>query len=402
MTSLLNQKTSIGDVITYICITFATYASLNENLNSIALFIAIPIAFCCCFLGYNTISNSKSIRVLLALYIWMCVSYVFAINIEAANAEIQKLVGCFILSYTMASLAQKKDLIPWLYIIYCLLLIFAWKYANENIINEIIFGEERLNDDTLNANHFAYYTFYATFCVYIIGDIVSSKWLKLVLNILFLGTIILSFYTAIFTASRQILIIQIPFFILLLLCRYIVNNKKNRNLKLIIILLFSIAIAYTYGQYGQSVYENSLLKSRTSSTDETDDRVIIAKEALILFEDHPIVGHGPGNARYVISRKVFTHNTFLELLVNGGIPALLIFSYLIIYYLKTQYRRWRITKNNQFLTFIIFGIFWFIYQFLYVFYVDIWLISFFILVTTHSNTFYNTLITTRHHITSKE
>ena len=401
MTSLLKQRASIGDVISYICIAFATYASLNENLNSIALFIAIPIAFCCCFLGYDTLRCSKSMRVLLVLYLWMCVSYVFAINIEAANAEMQKLIGCFILSYTMASLAQKRRLIPWLYIIYCLLLIFAWKYAKENIINDIIFGEERLNDDTLNANHFGYYTFYSTFCVYMIGEMVSSTWLKRVINLLFFGTIILGFYTAIFTASRQILIIQIPFFVLLLFFRYFYNQKQTGYFRIIIVLAFALMATYAYNQYGHKIYNNSLLKERNNDTDENDDRVIVAKEALELFGEHPITGHGPGNARYVISRQVFTHNTFLELLVNGGIPALLIFSYLVIYYLKTQYRRWRITKNKQFLIFIVFGVFWFIYQFLYVFYVDIWLISFFILVTTHSNTYYKNITTTRYHLISE-
>lgn len=363
---------------------------LYEELNSYALFMAIPIAFCFCFLSHDTLSENKHMRLLLLLYAWLCVSYVFTWNVAAANGEMRKVLGCFILSYVVASLAQRPKNIPWLYILYCVLLIFTWKYAYDNIIDDIIFGENRLSDDTLNANHLAYYTFYTTISIFILGDIISASWLRQIFRILFCGTLVLSFYTAIFTASRQILIIQIPLFIVLILYRYIVMNKTSAFMRISLVAI-SIGIAiYAYNQYGQSIYDDSLLKERSSTRIEDDDRMRIAKEALELSTERPIVGYGPGNAMYNISKHVFTHNTFLELLVNSGYVGMLIFVFMLFNFLKTQYNRLRQTRDKTYLIFLIFGLFWLVDQFFYVFYVDLWLISFFILVATHSDTYYKT------------
>jgi O-antigen ligase len=143
-----------------------------------------------------------------------------------------------------------------------------------------------------------------------------------------------------------------------------------------------------YNAEGAKVYDNSLLKERSSNKIEDDDRTRIALEAIELAKNEPIFGYGPGNAMHNISTKTFTHNTFLELLVNAGVIGVIIFTYLILYFLRTQYVRWSKTKDYMFLLYLIFGIFWAIDQFFYVLYTDLWLISFFILVATHSDTYY--------------
>ena len=383
-----NHNFSFSDIIAYFCIVFASYVALDEQLNSYALFMAIPVAFCICFLSYDTLSNNKSLKILLTLYIWLAFCSLFSLNSTAANAELQKVLGCFILSYTVASLAQKRVNIPWLYILYCLLLIFAWRYANEHIIDDIIFGEDRLNDDILNANHLAYYTFYVTISVYILGDIIKTSVIRRIFRILFWGTLVLSFYTAIFTASRQVMMIQIPLFFSLMVIRYLMNTDYSLWLRSVIILFGIIASIYLYNDQGASIYDNSLLQERSSTKVEDDDRARIAEEAIELAKEHPIVGYGPGNAMYNISTKHFTHNTFLELLVNSGIIGMAIFVWLIISFLKTQYQRWRETKDRLFFFFLIFGVFWTIDQVFYVFYADLWLISFFILISAHSDIYY--------------
>ena len=382
------NRISLTDILAYICIALSAMVALDEDMNTYALFLAIPTSFVLCFLTYNTLSQNKYLRILLAIYLWLCISYVFADNIAAANDEMRKILGCFILSYSVASLAQKPKAIPWLYILYCLLLVYAWKYASEHIIDDIVFGSERLNDDTLNANHLAYYTFYATICVYILGEIVSTSWIRHLFRILFWGTLVVSFYTAIFTASRQILIIQVPLFAVLIICRYMIQSRTSAIFKWLIIVASIIAAIYAYNHYYHKIYDDSLLQERSSNKVEDDDRTRIALEAIEISSERPILGYGPGNAMYNISTKTFTHNTFLELLVNGGIPCMLIFAYLVYTFLATQIRRWRKTRDKQYLTFTIFGLFWLVYQFFYVFYVDLWLISFFMLIATHSDTYY--------------
>lgn len=375
-------------MLAYICIALSAIVAFDEKWNTYALFVAIPASFVLCFLTYNTLSQNKYMRILLAIYLWLCVSYVFTDNVDAANDELRKILGCFILSYSVASLAQKPKAIPWIYIVYCLLLVYAWEYAREHIIDNIIFGSERLNDETLNANHLAYYTFYTTICVYILGEIVSTSWMRHLFRIIFLGTLILSFYTAIFTASRQILIIQVPLFAILIICRYIVQSRTSIIVKWLIIIFSIVTAIYIYNHYYYNIYDDSLLQERNSNNIEDDDRMRIALEALDISIERPLLGYGPGNAMYNISTKNITHNTFLELLVNGGVPCMLIFVYLVYTFLATQVRRWRETQDKQYLTFIIFGIFWLADQVFYVFYVDLWLISFFILIATHSDTYY--------------
>ena len=58
--------------------------------------------------------------------------------------------------------------------------------------------------------------------------------------------------------------------------------------------------------------------------------------------------------------------------------------------MKVQIRRYKKFKDKYFLVFGFFGLFYIIDGFFYVFYAQIWLISFFILVATHSDTYYKT------------
>lgn len=382
-----NEKFKILDILAYCCIVFASMVSLSDSLNTIALYIAIPASFMVCLLRYNAISKNKYIRILLLLYIWLCFCTILAEFYEPAVTELKRILGCFLLCYIVASLARNNRMLPWLYLVYFILLIFAWKYASENILNRITVGEERMNDDKLNANHFAYYTFYVTIATYILGDVLKGVFRKII-RIVFWGTIVLAFVTAIFTASRQVLLLQIPLYIMLIFLRYFVFAHKNNMVKLLFVAILGIGVFVLYNTYGAQMYGDSLLKQRSEVAAKDDIRMEIAKEALAIAIKRPIVGYGPGNSRFFISTGHVTHNTFLELLVNSGIIGFSIFLYIVFYFIKTQYTRWKLTKDRLFLTFLIFGIFWILDQCFYVFYTDLWLISFFVLVATHSDTYY--------------
>ena len=380
------KRVKITDIIAVCCIYFASIASLNEGLNSIALYIALPIATILCFLSYDTIRQNRYVRILLILYLWLCVCTGFAVNTSVALIELKRVLGCFMLSFCMASLANKPRLIPWLYGIYCVLLIFSWKYASENILTTIEFGEERLNDDKLNANTLAYYTFYTTVCIYTLGEILHGLWRK-IFRILLFGMIVVAFFTSIFTASRQVLIIHIPLFAILLWVRYFRGVKVSNIVPTFVLVISCLCIILPIAiDYIEPIYENSFLKERNEIEVKDDDRMVIVQEVIEKIPSKPIFGHGPGNARFYTSSGCMTHNTFLELGMNSGFPGILIFAHLILLNIRTQYRRWKITKDQFFLFLLIFTLFWLFYQMFYVFYFDMWLMSFFILVATHSNT----------------
>lgn len=381
------ERIRMLDILAYCCIVFAAMVSLSDSLNIIALYVAIPVSFVICFVSYNTLSKNKYLRILLTLYIWLCFSAILAEFYEPAIAELKRILGCFILSYAVASQAKNSRMIPWLYFVYFILLLFAWKYAGENILDEIIVGEERVNDEKLNANHLAYYTFYVTIAIYILGDILKG-FLRKIVRIGFCGTIVLAFVTAILTASRQVLILQIPLYFILVFVRYFISAKKNNMVRFAIVAILGIGLFFLYNNYGVQMYGDSLLKQRSEVEVKDDIRMEIAQEAIAIATESPIVGHGPGNSRFLISSRHITHNTFLELLVNSGIIGFIIFSYMLLYFIKIQYIRWKRTKDQLFLVFLIFGLFWIVDQLFYVFYFDLWLISFFVLVATHSDTYY--------------
>lgn len=383
--SVSNKKTRIevSDIISYLCIVFASFVCFSDELNPIALYGALPLAFLISFYKNNIIRKNIYMRIILILYLWICFSYPFAGDFELADREMRRVLGAFILIYTMGALAQKKHLLPWLYCIFIFLLINAWIYAMNNLFAMVEFGQERLSGLKLNANTLAYYTFYVTIAIFIIGEIISNylrKWFRIAL----FGMILISFVTAIYTGSRQVLILQVPLLGILLWDRYLRKSGKS-VLILIVVVVCSIGI---YIKYGQSVYENSTLKSRSEVKAKDDIRYHIITDCIELGIKEPLVGYGPGNSVANISTGHFAHNTFLELWVNTGIPGMLIFGYLIYKFIAIQYKRWRATKDRMFFTFLVFGLFWLFDQVFYVFYTDLWLMSFFMLVATHSEQYY--------------
>ena len=66
--------------------------------------------------------------------------------------------------------------------------------------------------------------------------------------------------------------------------------------------------------------------------------------------------------------------------------GLILYLYLIGKFLKNQWQYYRATKEIVYLAFLSFGIIYVFYNFFYVFYSDLWLMSFFLFVAHHSNT----------------
>ncbi len=379
-------KITISNIIALSCVAFAALVALNESLNSLALYVAIPVAFLISFLRYNVIQTNRYVRLLMILYLWVVFCYPFAEELQLAMLELKRIMGAFLLSYILGALAKTRKLIPWLYLIFILLLVMAWEYAKNNILMSIEFGDERLSDENLNANTLAYYTFYVTMAIYLLGEILKHQKVRSLFRVLFFGMFVLSFVTAVYTGSRQVLIIQIPLLASLIVVRYVRFSITHILVAVAVVLVALMA----YKQYGESIYESSTLKQRNEVTSSDDIRFKLVSECIDLGLQRPLLGYGPGNSVKQISTGHFAHNTFLELLVNCGFPGMFIFTYMILIFLKTQYRRWKATKDRMFLSFLLFGIFWTIDQMFYVFYTQLWLISFFILIATHSDMYYNT------------
>lgn len=381
---------SYGKLYTIIILALLYLAASvsGGDYNSIALYGLIPLAFALTFFYTSATKVNKYFNILVCLYLWVFFAALFTSDIEMSLVQIKQILGCVILCYVIAVNARDEKVVPWLYVIFLITYIVDINYAINNVIGVIDVGEERMEDDRMNANSLAYSTFYATFIVFIFGEIVSKKWLRGLFRLIFFGIIPLFLWIAYITASRQMMIIQIPLIAVLLFFRYWSFGGKYARTLFVLSLCFVFPILL---KYVMSIFEDSLLIERSEDI-EGDTRLVLIRETIEIGLKNPIVGVGPGCVQLYTTEQAFAHNTFLELFAGTGVMGMIIFVIMLWKYLVEQIRRYLVCRDRIFLYFVIFGIFFIIDQVFYVFYSSLYLISFFILVATHSETYYQNRI----------
>ena len=377
------------EILCIILLYFAASVSLIDSLNPLALYGAIPLSFLISLSVGNSLKTNNYLKRLLVLILWVAATYFSAVYVEEANNQMKNLLGVFVLSMTIANLSSDKRCVPWLYGVFIILLIQALVYANSHIMIEgFDTATDRLNDEKLNANTIAYYTFFVTVAIYELGNsfLIKSKVIASIFRLLFLAMYGVSFTVAILTGSRQVLVIQIPLLALLTFIRYIEGTSLKR--KLLFVLIAAIVCVASIGPITKS-YDNSYLKVRSETKAKDDVRALLLQDAIKVGCQHPILGVGPGNyVRYSFNRH-FSHCTYTELFANTGVIGALIYVSLILMFITSQWKRFWKYRDKTYLVFFVCGLIYLFDNFFYVFYVDLWLIGFFILLASHSETYFN-------------
>lgn len=378
-----SERFSIVSLISCIGLCLASALNIYPEYITIALYGIIPFCFCCSFFQSNNRRLPKELKQLLYLYMWIIVCIPFAEYPQDSTPEIPRIIGCFLVSYTICLLSNRKSSILFLYLIPICYLLTMWLYAYSHLFASVVMGEGRLSDETISSTHFAYFTFYSTYSVYILGEQLDGILRKLMRFFLFFMFPI-SFLTAMYSGSRQVLIIGFPFLLFLLYIRYKIFFKRNRLLTTII---FTTGLFFAIN-WAADLYEGSLLQTRNEISLEDDERPILLRESIQIGLSHPLFGVGPLNTQKFTSLRAMAHNSFAQIFSDTGFIGLFLFSYMIFYFIKMQWSRYKETNDSIFLSFFIFGIIWTFDQFFYVFYHSTWLISFFILVSVHSTSYY--------------
>lgn len=377
------------EILCIILLYFAASVSLIDSLNPLALYGAIPLSFLISLSVGNSLKTNNYLKRLLVLILWVAATYVSAVYVEEANNQMKNLLGVFVLSMTIANLSSDKRCVPWLYGVFIILLIQALVYANSHIMIEgFDTATDRLNDEKLNANTVAYYTFFVTFAIYELGNsfLIKNRVIANIFRLLFLAMYGVSFTVAILTGSRQVLIIQIPLLALLTFIRYIEGTSLKR--KLLFVLIAAVACVASIDPITKS-YDNSYLKVRSETKAKDDVRALLLQDAIKVGCQHPIMGVGPGNyVRYSFNRH-FSHCTYTELFANTGVIGALIYVSLVLMFITSQWKRFWKYRDKTYLVFLVCGLIYLFDNFFYVFYVDLWLIGFFILLASHSETYFN-------------
>lgn len=365
---------------------FWAVANVNDSLLPLSLYAAVPLSFILSFwCTEKSLFEDKYFKLFTIFLLWICLTWFFAENITTATNHLKRLLGVFFLSGAICNLATDKRNIPLLYFLYVFVFVMASYYAQTHILSiQFDIGTDRLDDDRLNANVLANYTFYATFALYIMGEILQSKLSVRVFRILFLLMIPLSFVIAILTASRQVLIIQVPIIAFLLYYRYIKHSTTKRKCGFIILAMIALLLSI---DTVSSTYDNSLLKKRTEYKVEDDGRYRVLEEAIDVGMAHPFFGVGPGNFYLFSTDHIFSHCSYTEVFANDGIIGLLIYLHIIGRFLYRQIKLYKKSNRQIYYSFIAFGVVFTLYNFFYVFYSDLCLMSFFLLVAKDSETY---------------
>ena len=382
-----DESLKLKDKVIIACMLFSGFAFfLPDSVNSIALYVAIPVAFLISLFGDSRKFDNHSFKTFLFLFVWLLFSTLWADYPDLAMIQNKQLLGVVLVSYIVGKNSYNKKMRPWMYGIWVAIFLSAVYHANTHIIPNIEVGQVRLSDAKLNANMMGYYTFYLTFAIFILGEeIQQSILIRRIFRLLFLGMIFVSYYVAIITASRQVLIIQIPLLTFLLYLRYI--KEVSYTYRFIFFILATVVIFFSRDIVADS-YNDSLLQKRNQQDVKEDSRSLLVKDAFRVGMEHFYIGVGNGNYIKYSESHHFSHNTYLELFANTGIIGLSIYLYMLISFLKLQYQRYKVTEDKQFLVFIMFFIVYSLYNFFYVFYPYQWLFAFFILVSSHSDSYF--------------
>lgn len=388
------NKQDISFYVSLFSLYFSVLVSFSEALNRIALYVLLPASFILTFLSYSRgslrLAPNSYFKILLYLYAWIAFTGLFAADRFLALSQLKQLLGCLIVCFLFSVHANSLDKISLLYITYLLGYLAIFYYVINHNLSVIDIETERVGDTGFNANEFAYFTFCFTFSVYIIAEIITSRILKRLLNVAFLLTIPLSVYAALLSASRQMLFIQIPLFVILLYLRYVYGASMMRKG---LFILLSIGIIYFSWTPIRARFENSYLIQRTAVSDINEEsRPQLMADAISVGMTHPIVGVGPGNYILYSFRKQFSHCSYTELFANDGLLGVILYIYLLFYFFITQIKRYREYRQKLFLVFGGFGFIYIIAQFFYVYYIAQWLIGFFFLVASHSETYYRVIL----------
>ena len=216
-----------GSTIALVLLYVFAALPVVSSFNHIALYVTIPGAALLSLFSIRDRRQSKYMKVLCFLFLWIVFTSFFSYDVELSFVWLRRVLAVFLLCFAVHQLTKNNEFIPWVYLTWVIMYISCLFYAQSVLItDQIDYTTDRLNDSNLNANTLAYYTFFTTYIVYYLGDV--SKKLKRLFRLSFLLTIPLSFYVALITASRQVLLIQVPLILFFLYIRYI---KESRGIK---------------------------------------------------------------------------------------------------------------------------------------------------------------------------
>lgn len=310
----------------------------------LSLYVAMPLIIVySIYRYYHVIIKSKYTLLYLFLIIWMLLSSMINYNSIVSIREMIPVVGSCFLSLSVYGIAYRNDKARIIFLSYIVLFIFLMfkNITREGFVSDFDYANEaeRVNNSILNANDFAYYSLYAIMSLRLFIQMLRIKIKPFILIVIYVICALVSFFVAMMVASRQVLIIQIPLIVLFIYIDFVKKDGLNRKLILLIIAIVIISILPSI----LDTYSHSYLAKRNEISFREDVRSELLSIAFVNGLDNPFFGLGLGADIY------FSHCTYTHLLERCGFPAAIIFVIIIFYAIIDQYKRYRRTRELNFL-----------------------------------------------------
>ena len=146
-------------------------------------------------------------------------------------------------------------------------------------------------------------------------------------------------------------------------------NKAKRKYYIISLFIVFLSSILLYGSGGSRVIDKNYNILNIESDESLNQRLNFYEIAFDLFREKPLIGHGVGSWKYesigykksennTVLIPYYTHNDFLQILVETGIIGLGIFSLIILYLLNCIFKL--LKRDKDISVFIILFIFFFL------------------------------------------
>lgn len=308
---------------------------------------------------WNVILKSDYWKPYLLLIIWMFLSSVFNENSKESLNIMISVTATFLLSFSVYSLSQKganARLISLGFICLFVAILYATVTSgNFHASFDYSSEAERRGNTEMNSNQYAYFSLFAIMAFRILlGNNITRRPLLRVVSYFVWGA--LAFFVALLTASRQVLILEVP---VLLFYLYIDFWKGSTSFKRFGIFLLVIMIIFLYMPQVLDLYNNSYLSVRSNQNLQEDARTYLLLLGFQQGCENPLIGLGYG------ADVEFTHCTYTHILARCGFPAFILYVYIVLHAIRQQYSRYRETSNNYFFLLLFLCIVFFIANFFY-------------------------------------
>ena len=361
------SKTLLGIFIIFV-IVFLNALGPFFQLQQIATMGLLPILAGIAFLydGKSIHTKNKEFIIFLMILLLSFTTIYYFKGFDEFTTTLSSLFGAVVAAYIAIGLTKKVDFSLFFHIgyIFSILTLFIIMIINGNISANFASAIDFRDRFMLNANAYSYFCIFANFSLFYL-------YLKFKNKLLFLSTLILPllFLVIAFTTQSRaglLLITTINICFWLFINKPINPSKFRKITRKFVIILALIILGFQF----LKIYQGSRIQNRVTQTaNKKDSREILIEEGIEVFIQNPILGVGLGQFPFYSKYRLFTHNSYTEILAEQGvIGGILLFTFYLIPTFKSI-KNYRSDKNNPLYKFyLLFFITFLIYNNFYVFY----------------------------------